>query len=153
MSLLKNVKVTRMTVSKTSGATDSTAERVLDMSGFDGVMFIGLIGSAGTTGFGWRLIPTHSSATSTTDQVKLTTGTGTAGTTASGAAAMEESCVVLDIYKPTKRYMSVVVDLASTNSEIDGVVAVQYALRKGPVSPTTTQYGTVYSAEKVSPTS
>lgn len=156
MSLLKNSKITRMAVSYTSGSTDISEERVIDMAGYDGVMFVGLIGSAGTTGYEYRVVACHSSSTGTTDMVPMTTG-GSAGAvvagTTVGTAAMEESLAVLDIVKPTKRYMSCIVDRGTTNVEIDGVVAIQYNLRKGPVSQTTSQYGVVDDTLVVSPTS
>jgi hypothetical protein len=153
MNLLKNVKLTRVAVSYTSGDTDISEERVIDMAGFDGVMFVGLIGSAATTGYQFKVVPCHSSATGTTDMVPMSTAGYGAGTTA-GTTLMEESLVVVDVYRPTKRYMSAIVDrdTGSTDVEIDGVIAIQYKNRYGPVSQSTSQYGVVASTVAVSPT-
>ena len=116
-------------------STDFQAGKVLDMSGYDGVCYIALmdVTTATSTGVG-TLVHMHSDSTSTTDMVSCTGAAFVSGTT-----SMSDKLLVLDVQKPTKRYVSAYLEQdATANTQI---LAIQYKNRKGPVTQDSSTYG------------
>jgi hypothetical protein len=152
MSLLNNIKVTRILVDST-GAPASTgfgvAERVLDMNGWDGVLFIGEVDSVTAAGI-VQMWPMHSDSTSTTDMVSCTDAAYVAGTTAS-TTDHDEQVILVDVFKPVKRYVSCYGYKLTQASKMD-VTAIQYRNRLGPITQSTGLGGVIDSALAVSPT-
>jgi len=151
MSLLNNVTVRQVIVQTTAGSTDLTPNDaggvVVDMQGYEGCLFLGVLDTvtaAGTV----QLIPMHSDATSTTDLVAMSSYT--AGTTAT-VAEHDGQTIMLDVYKPLKRYLGVTVDKATQPTEIR-VLAMPYNTHKGPVSQSTGTNGVLDPTLVVSPT-
>jgi len=56
------------------------------------------------------------------------------GSLVSFADSDDDDCVVLDIYRPTERYVRPVFERATANCVIDGVIAIQYGAKKMPVT-------------------
>ncbi len=46
----------------------------------------------------------------------------------------DNKLAVLDVYRPQERYVRLVVNRATQNAVIDGVIALQYKGRKAPVT-------------------
>ncbi len=154
MNLLQNTKIFSMVESAT-GSTTLQSGKVLDMSGFDGVMWIANVaGNTNSTGGYAHLQHMHSDSTSTTDMVGSTSSTDmyvANATTTIGA--VDNSVLVLDIYKPLKRYVSVIAGKDSTNAAEMGVVGIQYRNHKGPTTQiSSTTFGVNASATRVAPT-
>ena len=147
MNLLKNASFGNIVVETTAGTTDVSPLRVFDMQGYEGICFIGQINAVTAAGL-LQMSAAYSDSTSTTD---LVTDTGTAVGSTSTTTDMDDKLLVLDIYKPLKRYVGVHIDRATQASEIN-VVGIQYGARKGPVSQSTDQYGVYDSDVDVSPT-
>jgi hypothetical protein len=124
MNLLKDVKLTRVMNAVAAGTTVQNSSEI-DMSGFEGVMFILAVGTL-----------TATQTTSLKAQQTATTGTGYADITGSGSGDMadddDNQCVVLDIYKPVERFVRAVVTRGVANAVIDGVFALQYGPGKRP---------------------
>ncbi len=156
MNLLKNTKIFSMVESAT-GSTNLQSGKVLDMSGFDGVMWVGTFaGNTNSTGGFASLIHMHSDSTSTTDMVGSTSSTDMyiANDLSTALGALNNQAIVLDIYKPLKRYVSVIAGKDSTNAVAMGVIGIQYRNHSGPTSQlgSTETYGVYASSLEISPT-
>lgn len=136
MNLSKHVKITRVMNAVAAGTTDQNGT-VLDMQGFDGVMFIAAFGTL-----------TATQVTSIkAQQGTLSDGSDMADLAGSAVGPLADTdgnkCLVLDVYRPQERYVRCVVDRGTANAVIDGVDAIQYDTRYKP----TTHDATVAFAE------
>lgn len=125
MNLGKGVKITRLKTSQTVG-TGTISGNVLDMQGFDGVLFIA---EFGTITDGTPSLKAQDGSTSNlTDASDLA---GTAVTTAGSADGGK--AVTLDVFRPLKRYIRPqVVRGGATGAVVDSVLAIQYSARSKP---------------------
>lgn len=131
MNLLSNIKITRVLNAVAAGTTDQNGT-ALDMSGFDGVVFIAAFGAL-----------TATQVTQIKAQQDTDSGMGTAqdlaGTLVGPLADTDgNKLLVLDVYRPRERYVRCVVDRGTANAVIDGVVAIQYCGRKMPLTQDST---------------
>jgi hypothetical protein len=136
MSLLKNVKITRVAASAVAAQTD-VAGSILDMSGFGGVMFVALLGDV-TTGSTLALKAEQNTANSTSGMAKLD---GSASFTA-GASDADSKVLVLDVHAPRERYVRAILERGTANAVVDGIVAIQY---KSWAMPTEQDAGVIAS--------
>lgn len=148
MNFIDNVKVTNSIVQTTAGTSDLEGQ-VLDMQGYEGVAFVAIV-DAVTAGGELQLYAAYGSSSESTSMVD-DTGTCVGSTAASNTTDYDDACLVCDIYKPLKRYIRPHLDKGTQNSETR-VIAIQYGPKKGPVTQSTGQYGTVDSDVFVSPT-
>lgn len=125
-SLASSLKISRQIDATAAGVTAVNGAGV-DMQGFDGVLFICHIGTL-----------TAGQATSLKAQTDTAAGFGTAADTAgsgqSYADADSGKVIVLDVYRPAKRYVRPVVLRATQNAVINSVVAIQYKGGKLPLA-------------------
>lgn len=136
MNLSKNVKVTRVLAAVAAGQTNQTGDAV-DMSGFEGVLFIasfGTLSSGAVTGI---------KAQQDTDSA-MGTAADLLGTALAIAEDRDGDVLVLDIFRPTERYVRPIVTRGTGNAVIDGVIAIQYGAHK---APTTNDSATVAGTE------
>jgi len=159
MNLLTSVKVSSVlsTTSGTLGSTgiavavstagssggDSTtkggfpfASTGLDMSGYDGVVFVGI--SAGAVAATPCMFAAWSGVSSTSLSTTYTEYP-TAHVQSAGASTVFD-VVVLDVVRPVKRYINAVLQLGATSEIPLGIIAIQYQSDKRPVTSTSTQY-------------
>lgn len=131
------VKVTRVLNAVAAGVTAQNGS-VIDMADYEGVVFLAAFGTLSAT-------QVTSLKAQQGDQSNLSDAADLAGTlTGPMADADSNKTLVLDINKPVKRYIRVVVNRATANAVIDGVIAVQYSPKKKP----TTNDATTTSATK-----
>ena len=127
MNLLKDVKITRVMSAVAAGTTDQDSD-ILDMQGYEGVMFIAMFGTL-----------TATQVTAITAQ-QNTADSGTGMTDLEGTSvgplddADSDKCLVLDVYRPQERYVRCHVDRATANAVIDGIIAIQYNAHSKPVA-------------------
>lgn len=130
MNLSKNVKVTRVMDAVAAGQAANNGD-ILDMSGFEGVVFICALGT----------VTDASVVTMKAQQDDANAAAGMAdlsGATVSLTGSSDSNqCLLLDLYRPTKRYVRCVVTTATQNAAIDGVIAIQYSGRYLPVTQST----------------
>lgn len=122
MNLLKNSAITKAIAATTAGT--STLTGTVDMSGYDGVLFVGSMGTADVTnGFkaGGGAVSNGSDASDYAGSKILSDGTG--------------KTVVLDIYKPTDRYVTVS-HIRAVSTTSDGVFAIRYKGNFAPIENT-----------------
>lgn len=147
MNLGKSASASYVLV-ETTGAPTSTGEQgdyVLDMAGYDSVLWIGNIDTVASTTGSFRLYHMHSNSTSTTDMVSCTG----ADYIVTASTAFDQSCIMLDVQKPLKRYVSVYLykDVAARVN----VVGLRYNARKPPAAAGTAAPYTTAKATAVSP--
>lgn len=98
---------------------------VIDMQGFEGVQFTALFGAITATAVTGIKVQ-QGNMSDGSDAVDL------AGT----ALAIPDTCsnkvLVTEVYKPTKRYVRLVVTRGTANAVIDGVLAQQFGSRVEP---------------------
>ena len=129
--LLKNTKTTRAMNAVAVGTTTQTGS-ILDMQGFDGVIFIALLGAItdGTP----SLKAAQGQAANLSDAADLE-GSSTPVT----ADTDDNKALILDVYRPGERYVRpAIVRGGATGCVIDGVIAIQYQARKKPTTQDTT---------------
>ncbi len=128
MNLLKNVKVDQILGYFAAGTTAKTSS-IIDMQGYDGVLFVAGFGTLLETGtLNVQVLQDTDSAGGTMAAVA-----GTAAYTVTAAdALLTQSAIAVDVYKPQKRYLEVTVTPAVANAVILGVVAIRYKGKMGP---------------------
>jgi len=128
MNLLKNVKIDQI-LGYTAAGTDAKTSDIIDMSGYDGCLFIAefdTIIEAGTI----NVQVLQNTADSTSGMAAVA---GTAAHTVTAAnAALSQSAIAVDIYRPAERYLEVIVTPATQNAVICGVTAIRYKGKMGP---------------------
>ena len=124
MNLSTAAKVTRVMNGVAAGTTDQNSTSV-DMKGFDAVQFVALFGTIDATAV------TSVKAQGSSDN---STWSDLASTAVSVADDDDNQAVILDLNKPSQRYVRCVVDRGTANAVIDGVIALQYHATHEPVT-------------------
>ncbi len=131
MNLSKEVKVTRVMNAVAAGTTNQNST-VLDMQGFEGVMFVAAFGALTATQV-TSLKAQQGTLSDGSDMADL------AGTLTGPLADTDgNKLLVLDVFRPQERYVRCVVGRGTANAVIDGVIAIQYCSRKAPTTHDTT---------------
>lgn len=130
MNLSKDVKITVVAAAATAAQTAVTSD-VLDMSGYDGVMFIALTGDVTATSV-LTLTAKANSANSTSSPTPVTQKATDAFT--AGAADADSKALVVDVYKPTLRYVFAELTRTTANAVVGGIIAIQYQAANKPTS-------------------
>jgi hypothetical protein len=129
-NLLKSVVVTVVSPAAVAGTT-AIDSSVLDMQGFDGVMYIALTGDA-TSGTVLTLTAKENTANSTSSPTP--TSGPSATYTATGASDADSMALIVDEYRPTKRYSYANLTRTTQNCVIGGIIAIQYQAHSKPTS-------------------
>jgi hypothetical protein len=127
MNLNDKVKVTRVVNATAAGTTDINGTAV-DMVGFESVMFVGMLGALTATQV-TKIKVQQGSASDGSDGADLA-GSST-GPLADGDG---NKCLMVEIVRPTKRYVRPVVDRGTANAVIDGVIAIQRGATNMPTT-------------------
>jgi len=129
MNLSKNVKVSQIRGYYAAGTSARTSS-IIDMAGYEGVMFIanfGTIINTGTIAFKAQ----QNTINSASGMADISGATKTA-TVTSTTAAYTQSCMILDVFQPVEEFLQVVITPAIQNAVILGVVAIQYSAKDKP---------------------
>lgn len=134
MNLSKGVKITKVAAGATSAGTaiDSAA---VDMTGFEGVIFVGSIATANAG----NLALAAQATTSGGSYADL------AGT--SVAPGDNGDSFLIDVYRPRERFVRCEIDRSGANTVTGDVYAIQYTAASKP----TTQGSTIDSVLAISP--
>lgn len=130
MNLSKDVKITVVAAAATAAQTAVTSD-VLDMSGYDGVMFIALTGDVTATSV-LTLTAKANSANSTSSPTPVTQKATDAFT--AGASDADSKALVVDVYRPTLRYVFAELTRTTANAVVGGIIAIQYSAANKPTS-------------------
>ncbi len=134
-TLSKDVKFTRVSNSAVAATTDVDSSRV-DMTGYDSVMFVALLGDVTSTSV-LQILAKSNAADSTSSST--TEATGTAVT--AGATDNDNVLYGVDLHKPTLRYAYCTLKRGTANAVVDGILAIQYNASKGPLPVTQAAFG------------
>ena len=130
MNLSKDVKITVVAAAATAAQTAVTSD-VLDMSGYDGVMFIALTGDVTATSV-LTLTAQANSANSTSSPTPVTQKATDAFT--AGASDADSKALVVDVYRPTLRYVFAELTRTTANAVVGGIIAIQYSAANKPTT-------------------
>lgn len=130
MNLSKDVKITVVAAAATAAQTAVTSD-VLDMSGYDGVMFIALTGDVTATSV-LTLTAKANSANSTSSPTPVTQKATDAFT--AGASDADSKALVVDVFKPTLRYVFAELTRTTANAVVGGIIAIQYQASNKPTT-------------------
>ena len=125
--LAHNTKITRCHDAIAAGTTDQNGTG-LDMSGYNGVTFIasfGAIVAGAATGIKAQQSDDDGSSDAYSDIV---------GTAIAIDDDEDTGMLVLDIIRPTKQWVRLVVTRGTQNATIDGAIALQYGAATQPVT-------------------
>lgn len=131
-SLLKNANFVRLMNAVAAGTSDQTSS-ALDMKGYDAVVFLVLFGTLTSTQV-TSIKVQQSDDDGSTDAYSDLEGSGSAAL----ADGDSNKMLISEIYRPTKRYLKLIVDRGTANAVIDGVVAIQHHAKVAPVTQGTT---------------
>ncbi len=126
--LLSTVKVDQILGYFAAGTTKRTSS-IIDMAGYDGVLFVAhfsTIIAAGTI----DVFVEQNTANSTSGMARL--ATTTAWTVTTPNAALTQSAICVDVYRPRERYLQCNITPAAQNAVITGITAIRY---RGHVQP------------------
>lgn len=136
MELLKNINIVSQIAPATADNTDSTSATVVDMAGYEGVMFLGIIGdSTAGADAGYQIKVKYSDSTGSTSFSDFTDAK--AGATSGVSTGNEGDVVAVDIYKPVNRYLKASLNRGGDDVASGGVVAIQYGPRVSSVTQST----------------
>lgn len=138
-SLLNDVKIT--VVEAAAGAAQTALDSdILDMSGYEGVVFIAMLGDV-TSGSVLTLAAQQNTANSASGMATLA---GSATFTA-GATDADSKALVLDVYRPRERYVRAYLTRTTQDAIVGGVIAIQYGATKKPQ----TQHASVIDSDTI----
>lgn len=128
-SLLNDVKVTVVEAAAVAAQTAVESD-ILDMSGYEGVLFLAMLGDVTTTSV-LTLACQQNTANSTSGMATLA---GSATFTA-GASDADSKVLALDVYRPRERYVRAYLTRTTADAVVGGIIAIQYGATKKPVTP------------------
>lgn len=130
MNLLNEVKITRVANAAAAAQTEVLSS-VLDMQGYDGVMFVALLGDITATSV-LTLTAKGNTASSTSSPTPVTQ-VATAAFTA-GASDADNKVLVVDVFDPALRYVFASLTRTTANAVVDGIIAIQYTAGLRPTT-------------------
>lgn len=122
--LINCIKATRVVNAQAAGTTNVNGA-VIDMQGFEGVQFTALFGAI-TAGAVTGIKVQQGNMADLSDAADL------AGTALAIPDTSSNKMLITEVYKPTKRYVRLVVTRGTANAVIDGVLAQQFGARVEP---------------------
>ena len=127
MSILNNVQVQRV-VGYNAASTTNRKGSIVDMQGFDGVLFVATFGTM-TSG---SKVLLKAAQGDEDDTAKVDVSVATTGEVTSDGT--DDVQLALDVYRPTGRYVEAQVEISEENALIEGVVAILYKGSKMPIT-------------------
>lgn len=127
MNFANNHKVTVVSNAVAAGTTDIDPTAI-DMDGFDSVAFIVQFGAI-----------TAGAVTSVKAQQSSDNGVGDAFSDLAGTAQTvadddDNKAFIIDLFRPSERYVKPYVDRATQNAVVESIIAIQYCARNAPVT-------------------
>lgn len=129
MNLSKGIKVTVVEATAAAAQTLLTSD-VLDMAGFDGVIFLALTGDVTDT-CALALTAYGNSANSVSSPTPVSQG---AATFTAGATSADSKLLMVDIYDPALQYAFATLARATADAAVGGIIAIQYSAECRPTT-------------------
>lgn len=122
MNLSANTKIDQVLGYYAAGTTKRTSD-IVDMSGFDGCLFVAELGTLIENGT-LDVFVEQNTANATSGMARL--ATTTVHTVTAANAALAKSCILVDVYQPEERYLQCNITPATQNAVILGITAIRY---------------------------
>ena len=138
LNLSKDAKLVRHSAAVAAGATAITPSAGVDCKGFDGCLFIAAFGAIVSGAV------TSVKVQQSDDDGVADGFSDLAGTSVTVADDADGKLVYVDVVRPRKRYLKMIVSRGTQNATLDGITAVLYDPK---VAPTTHDAATVAGGE------
>lgn len=136
MQLSKNINVIKVSNGATAGTTEVDSS-ILDMSGYDGVIFI--VDLAAVTDASVLTLNTQQNTANQTSGMATITGASATFT----ASTSSNKALLVDVYRPLQRYVRAAFTRTAQNATVNTIIAIQY---KSMFRPTTLDSSIIASA-------
>lgn len=144
MNLLKNIKIQEVLAPVAAASDTDSNSDILDMQGYDGVMFIVPITDSAATGVATLTIE-QNTANSDSGMAALSGATATATCTVNDD--LNDTLLIVDVYRPRERYVQGVIASGTANIAFGNMIAIQYQGRKAPITqPASVQASTMVAS-------
>lgn len=134
MNLLKNCKIMEVGAPVAAAANTDSNSDIIDMSGWEGVVFVAPITDSVQTGVATLKVE-QNTANSDTNMAALSGATAAA--TSAANDDLNDKLLILDVYKPRERYVQAVRTSATANIAFGNVIAILYSGKKAPITADT----------------
>ena len=129
MNFIDNTKMTRVENAAVAGVTVLTSD-VIDMQNFDGLVFLAALGDVLDTGVN-VLQAQHSDVG---DGSGMNDIAASVVSFTAGASDADNKLMLLEIFRPTKRFLRVTLTRSVANTVLDGIFAFQSNPAEAPVT-------------------
>jgi len=126
----QNLKIDQVLGYYAAGVTKRTSD-IIDMSGYDGVIFVAELGTTIENGTLDVFVEQHT-LNQTSGMARI--ATTTVHTVTAANAALAKSCVIVDVYRPQERYLQCNITPAVSNAVILGITAIRYGGKVAPMA-------------------
>ena len=133
VNLARNLKFARTLNAVAYGQTNQNGS-IIDMSDYEGVVFIAALGAMASDAVAGLKAQTGSAA-------NMSDAADLEGSAVAMIDPDDNTLLVLEIHRPAERYVRAVVTRSTGDSTIDGVIAIQYGPRVLPVTQDNTVAG------------
>ena len=131
MDLAKNIDIREVAPQIAAASNTDTNTDRLDMQGCDGVVFITPITDCADTGVATI---TAEQNTSDSDSGMAALSGATATATSAANDDLNNTLLVLDVYRPQERYVQAAITSATANIAFGNTIAILYKGRKCPIT-------------------
>jgi hypothetical protein len=131
MNFLKNFRIDEVNAPvNANDSIDDNSDR-LDMSGYEGVVFIVPITDSAATGVAALTVQQN---TSDSDSGMAAVSGGSATATCTTNDDLNDTLLIVDVYRPLERYVQGVLTSATANIAYGNTIAIRYSARKLPIT-------------------
>lgn len=127
MNLASNIKISWVKALIASSDSTDGNTAILDMAGFDGVVFVTPVTTA-TAGSVVALTVEENTANSDSGMTAI------AGAVATKTSPANGTLLVVDVYRPREQYVQGVITSATQAATFDATIAIQYKGSKLPIA-------------------
>lgn len=128
LSLLNDCAIDYVEAAATAAQTALTGD-VLDMQGYENVCFIAIFGDVTDTS-----VLTLAAYSHTANSAAGTALTGGSATFTAGASDADSKLLIVDVRRPTKRYVYPYLTRTTANAVVNGILAIRYNGEKLPIT-------------------
>ena len=142
MTLTDNVKIMEvLTADAAANNTDANSDRI-DMQGWDGIVFI--VPITDITGTAVATLKVEANTIDSDTGMAAITG-ASASVTSGGDDDENDTLLIVDVFRPQKRYVQGVITSSAANVAFGNTIAIQYKGSKSPI----TQHSSVQAIAQV----
>lgn len=132
--ILKNVAVDFVNALVSAGSTIDDNSSILDMQGYEGVIFMVTITDSADTGVAALTVQTNSANSDS----GMTASTAIATATSAANDDLNSMLLVAELKKPIERYVQGTLTSATANIAYGETIAIRYGAAKAPVAQSST---------------